>query len=280
MSLNSMGLVNVKDRIAAGVTMSLIEDFFLDKDRIRKVLSDKIKNELPFDIPARRALERVSPQGKDALLKWFHHYKILRSLPKEETSHSRSNLVDAIIKDAANIRRDLTFDSIIDRHSEISKLCNSVEGVKAPNKDGDTNDRSFRSLASKLLWLLYPTVVPIYDAQAWHAITVIARLANKVETPDPAPRGRNSILDEYCAFLKLHRLCFSTLYEPIDKIVAEDFGSIFDGVPTMPGTSIKKEDAEQQYANHITVIDQLLWHLGNDVPVADCLKKRVGTTKK
>ena len=72
-------------------------------------------------------------------------------------------------------------------------------------------ERDFTSLASKLLWLLHPSVVPIFDSQAWCATNVIARVANKVDTPDPQDRS-DSILNRYCAFLKLHARCFKDLY--------------------------------------------------------------------
>jgi len=61
--------------------MSIIEDFFLDKERIRKVLSDKIAGELHLDSAARQALEHSDPAQGDAekaITKWMDRYRVLR----------------------------------------------------------------------------------------------------------------------------------------------------------------------------------------------------------
>jgi hypothetical protein len=249
--------------------MCLIDDFFLDKERIRKVAKNKIEDELHFDFAARQALE-VSITGSDAetaVTKWGDHYGVLRI-----KGNIRPDLVKAIINGAPQIRRDLVAASaearraeIIQRHAEIGTICNAVQEVR--NKDG--SERDFTSLASKLLWLLHPSEVPIFDDRAWRAINVIARLAEKVETPDPEDKSALA-LNEFCAFLKLHVLCFSDIYERIDQIISEEFDTIFDSA-TRQNDAITKEDAARQYANHITVIDQILWHLGGDVPVEECL---------
>ena len=124
----------------------------------------------------------------------------------------------------------------------------------------------------KLLWLLHPNEVPIFDDRAWRAINVIARLADKVETPDPRDKSAFT-LNEFCAFLKLHRLCFSAVYERIDKIISEEFDRIFDSAKRRDAGT-RKEDAARQYANHITAIDQILYHLGGAVPVDKALTKK------
>jgi len=254
--------------------MAFIEDFFLNRERIRKVLLYKIEAELHMDLPARQALENPTEQSgvEASVTTWMDHYRVLRG--KNLTTTVRTRLVKAIINGASEIKRDLAASSIVERHTEIQTLCNSVEGIKLKDKDGNERDRDFTSLASKLLWLLHPSVVPIFDSQAWCATNVIARLVDKVPTDDPQAKS-DSILNAYCAFLKLHTICFADLYNPIDKIISEDFGKIFEDAPRKNSTSIKKKDAERQYANHMTVIDQLLWHLGSEVQVEECLTKRI-----
>jgi hypothetical protein len=257
----------------------LIEDFFLDKERIREVVKKKIEGALHIDFPARQALKNTAPiqsEAEKAVNDWGNLYKVLRV-------KARPDLVKAIINGAPQIRSDLVAVSaeekhteIIQRHAEIYTLCNEVLGVR--NTDG--GERDFKVLASKLLWLLHPSKVPIFDDLAWRSINVVARLAEKVETPDPEDKSA-STLNEFCAFLKLHALCFSDIYERIDKIISEEFDTIFDSA-TRQNDAITKEDAASQYANHITVIDQLLVHLGGAVPVEGCLIKKTGKngTKK
>jgi len=257
--------------------MCFIEDFFLDKERIRKVVKKKIEGALQIDFAARQALESTAPnqEAEKAIDDWGILYKVLRVKAK-------TDLVKAIINGEPQIRRDLVATSteekhteIIQRHTEIYTLCNAVQGVR--HKDG--GERDFKALASKLLWLLHPSEVPIFDDLAWCAINVVARLAEKVETPDPKDKSA-STLNKFCAFLKLHSLCFSDIYERIDQIILGEFDTIFDSAERK-GPAITKENAARQYANHITVIDQILVHLGGTVPVEECLKKtgKKGTQK-
>ena len=93
-----------------------------------------------------------------------------------------------------------------------------------------------------------------------------------METPDPQDESAFT-LNEFCAFLKLHTLCFSAVYERIDKIISEEFDTIFDSAKRQNAAN-KKGDAARQYANHITVIDQILYHLGGAVPVDKALTKK------
>ena len=259
--------------------MCLIEDFFLDKERIHKVVKKKIEGALHLDFAARQALENAAPiqsEAEKAVNDWGDLYKVLRV-------KARPDLVKAIINGAPQIRGDLVAGSaeerhseIIQRHAEICTLCNTVQGVR--HEDG--GERDFTVLASKLLWLTHPNEVPIFDDLAWRAINVVARLAGKVETPDPEDESA-STLNEFCAFLKLHALCFSGIYERIDEIILEEFDTIFDSAKRQV-PAITKENAARQYANHITVIDQILVHLGGTVPVEGCLNKKTGKkgTKK
>ena len=252
--------------------MTFIEDFFLDKERIRKVLSDKIGGELHLDSATRQALEHPNPVQSDAqkaVTSWMDRYRVLRL-----SKTVREKLVKAIIADAPQIRRSLTGDEIPDRHAEIRTLCNKVEGIKIKDKKtGTEKDRNVTSLASKLLWLLHPETVPIFDSQAWCATTVIARISGNVYTPGSLVTP-DLIFNPYCAFLKLHMLCFGNLYARIDTIVAEEFSTIFANA-TRKNSANTEEDARRQYANHMTVIDQLLWHLGSEIAVVGCVSKRV-----
>jgi hypothetical protein len=113
----------------------------------------------------------------------------------------------------------------------------------------------------------------IFDSQAWCATKVIARLSGKIETAGLLVDGRRAfVLDQYCAFLKLHDMCFSHLYAPIDKFVAQEFSLIFSGAKRQDA-SITEANAKNQYGNHMTVIDQILWHLGSDIAVEGCVTK-------
>ena len=248
--------------------MCLINDFILDKDRICKVLKDKIEGELHFDFAARQAMDGVLSQAdaETAITKWGDKYGVLRI-----KKNVRSNLVKALINGAPQIRSALVATTaeakhaeIIKKHTDIGTLCNTVQGAR--KKNGSARD--FTSLASKLLWLLFPNRVPIFDARAWRALNLVARLTEKAATPDPDQS--DFTLNEFCAFLKLHVLCFSSIYDRIDEITLDEFDSIFDG-STRQVRAITKEDAARQYANHITVIDQVLWHLAGAVPVEECL---------
>lgn len=248
--------------------MCLINAFFLDKERIRKVLKDKIEGELHLDFAARQAMDGALSQAdaETAVTKWGDKYSVLRI-----KKNVRPNLVRALINGAPQIRSPLVATTaeakhaeIIKKHADIGTLCNTVQGAR--KKNGTARD--FTSLASKLLWLLFPNQVPIFDDRAWRAVNVIARLTEKAETPDPD--RSDFTLNEFCAFLKLHVLCFSGIYERIDEIISEEFDAIFDSA-TRQVAAITKEDAARQYANHITVIDQVLWHLGGAVPVEGCL---------
>jgi hypothetical protein len=196
--------------------MSFIEDFFLDRERIRKVLSRKIEGELHIDFAAREALENSTPnqsEAEKAVTTWMDRYRVLRG--KSLSTTVRERLVRAVINDAPQMRRSLTEPSILDRHAEIRTHSNTVEGIKVKHKKtGAEKDRDFTSLASKLLWLLHPEVVPIFDSQAWCATTVIARISGKVYTPGSLVTP-GMILNPYCAFLKLHALCFADFYDRI-----------------------------------------------------------------
>lgn len=97
--------------------MSLIEDFFLDKERIRKVLLSKIEGELHVDFAARQALESPTPiqsEAEKSVKTWMDRYRVLRG--KKLSAAVRERLVRAIIKDAPQIRRSLTATSILDNH--------------------------------------------------------------------------------------------------------------------------------------------------------------------
>jgi hypothetical protein len=254
--------------------MSFIEDFFLDRERIRKVLSSKIEGELHIDFAARQALEGSTPiqsEAEKSLKTWMDRYRVLRG--KKLSTTVRERLVRAIIKDAPQISRSLLATSILGRHAEIRAYCNTVEGIKIKDeKTGIERDRDFTSLASKLLWLLHPETVPIFDSQAWCATTVIARISGKVYTLVSLVTP-GLILKPYCAFLKLHALCFADLFDRIDAIVAAEFSAIFASAKRKNKT-ITEANAKSQYANHMTVIDQILWHLGSSVAVDECIAKR------
>lgn len=231
--------------------MCFIETFFLNPERIRDVMSYKIKFELEKDLPARHALENPAAEGQAAIVQWLNHYRVLMGIPAD----LRLRLVDALVGHVPEIRLDSVTPALIDSHTAISKCCSSVV------------PRDFTSLGSKVLWLLHPEVVPIFDSQASHAISVVARLANKVPTPDLKPTaGAN----KYCTFVKLHTLCFAEFYGRIDETISEQFSDIFDAAAPH-GHASSKEDAKRQYANHVTVIDQLLWHLGDETAIEECL---------
>jgi hypothetical protein len=93
-----------------------------------------------------------------------------------------------------------------------------------------------------------------------------------VYTPGPLVTP-DLILNPYCAFLKLHALCFADLYDRIDAMVAAEFSAIFANAKRKNKT-ITEADAKRQYANHMTVTDQILWHLGSLVAVAGCITRR------
>jgi branched-subunit amino acid permease len=67
---------------------------------------------------------------------------------------------------------------------------------------------------------------------------------------------------------------FGELYAKIDTIVAEEFSTIFTNA-TRKNNANTEADAKRQYANHMTVIDQLLWHLGSEIAVDGCVSKRI-----
>ena len=210
--------------------------------------------------------------AEKAVTTWMDRYRVLRGRNLSKTV--REKLVKAIIADAPQITRSLTTDAIPERHAEICTLCNTVEGIKIKNeKTGTEKDRDFTWLASKLLWLLHPDIVPIFDSQAWCATNVIARISGKVYTPGSLV-AQDTTLKPYCAFLKLHALCFGNLYNRIDTILAVEFSTIYANA-TRKNNSNTEADAKRQYANHMTVIDQMLWHLGSDIAVEGCITKRV-----
>jgi hypothetical protein len=60
------------------------------------------------------------------------------------------------------------------------------------------------------------------------------------------------------------------------RIVGAEFSTIFASA-TRKNT---EAEAKRQYANHMTVIDQLLWHLGSVVAVDGCVTKRTKTKPK
>jgi hypothetical protein len=98
--------------------------------------------------------------------------------------------------------------------------------------------------------------VPIFDSQAWRAINVIAQLTDKIPI--------DLTLTKYDVFLQLHTDCFGAFYSAIDQLIGDEFSDIFDAATQNEKASVK-EAAKRQYANHITVIDQLLWHLGKEI---------------
>ena len=79
--------------------MCLIEDFFRDKERIPKVLKNKIEGELHLDFAARQALEGglTGSDAEKAVSEWGHHYKVLRFA-------AYPAVVKAIISGASQIR--------------------------------------------------------------------------------------------------------------------------------------------------------------------------------
>jgi len=255
--------------------MCLIDDFFLNEDRIRRVLSGKIEGELHIDFAARQALETpTAPTAAEASIRaWMVAYSVMPRA-KNLTKPVIDDLIKAIISYAPQMTSSITADSIRARHSEICTHCNTVNGIKIKDEHGVETDRDFTSMASKLLWLLHPDVVPILDSQARCATRVIARMSGKIETPGFLVDGRRGfVLDQYCAFLKLHDMCFSHLYAPIDAIIKKEFSSIFGGA-TRQNASITEANAKNQYGNHMTVIDQILWHLGSDIAVDGCNTKK------
>lgn len=224
--------------------MLSIEGFFLNRERIWKAIADKIESELHKDVPARRALllaKRngiISEQASTDVCQWLQHYKVLMGIRGE----TRRLLVDAIVGVVRHIELFAAADipKIVEAHNAVLTACSSVQS------------RDFTSLSSKVLWLLFPNVVPLFDSQAWAALRVVSRLVGL-----DLPKSKN----KYSDFLHLHQSCLGELYQPIGRIVRDEFTNIFD-VTTNDRSESLRNDAQALYSNHITVLDQLLWRLG------------------
>lgn len=246
--------------------MSVIDDFFLNDKRICAVVKEKIENELLLDLAARKAIENLDVNAATQVVKWMEHYGVVQGFTRE----TRLKLAEALIQQSSELTHNLT-PTIRDRHVALSTICNSVEGVRNKDKEtGDETDRDCTSLSSKLLWLTHPSEIPIFDARAWDAINVIARILEVAATPDPADRSRVT-LDQYCVLLKLHETCFSHLYSKIDEIVTREFEAIFNSTRQTEVGSM--QFAREQYSHHMTVIDQILWHLGGAIPLDGCFSR-------
>src|SRR6267378_3828949 len=123
--------------IAQRLRMCLVNDFFLDKERIRKVLKNKIEGELHFDFAARQGLDGALSQtvAEAAITKWGDHYRVLRI-----KKNVRPNLVKALIGGAPQLKPALIAATteqrhaeIIKRHADIGTLCNTVQGARKKN---------------------------------------------------------------------------------------------------------------------------------------------------
>lgn len=224
--------------------MSAIETFFLDTNRICEAVANKITTDMDKDIPARRALSRttgdvaLSPQGRADVLAWLQHYKVLMGIPSE----TRLLLTDTISNLVCNITlaSGATHSVIVAAHDTVRNACLPV------------TQRDAVSLSSKVLWLLFPDVVPILDSQAWIALKVVSRLAG-CDIPRSSSR--------YSNFLCAHRRTLQSFYEPVRRTIAENFDRVFDTASRSKRAF--KEEARSLYANEFTVLDQLLWRLGD-----------------
>jgi len=161
----------------------------------------------------------------EIIKKWLTGYKVFQGFDTDK----RNKITEKCLEWADDDKKiktniPLTLDEIVNKHHELSKACNEVEGLK---------DRKFTSLASKFLWLCYPKYVPLYDSFAKRSLHIITKLDSSL-LPDNFDE-----LEEYAKFVyiwyELYNRCRGTHK---DKFV----------------------DIDNLYA--VRIFDKILWLIG------------------
>jgi hypothetical protein len=171
--------------------------------------------------------DQNSPDRVRNVCEWLRFYNVLQGL----TGERREAVTSAVVTwaDQRGQGSDLdTVDSVIEAHASLSAACSRA----------DVKNRNFVSLASKALWLRYPTVVPLYDSFVQRVLWMISKVDGD---PPAAPHDSTS----YAAFA-LH---WNNLYDRNrDAIAAID---------------------AQGYPYGVRIFDRILWLLGEPSYGAD-----------
>jgi hypothetical protein len=152
--------------------------------------------------------------------KWLDSYNVLQGL----TGERRETVAAAVVAWADQRGHDSTLDTvdaIIKAHANLEAACSQA----------DVKNRNFISIASKALWLRYPTVVPPYDSFVQNVLWMISKV-----DPGPPAVPQNSTL--YATFV-LH---WKNLYDRY-------------------GDTIAAINAHG-YPYSVRILDRILWLLG------------------
>jgi hypothetical protein len=175
------------------------------------------------DSMALAALNNKAAPGSDraeAIRSWLQSYQVFQGIDGPK----RIAIAAAVVQffDARDPHRDLTsVDALVKAHAEMMTACQEANGDK----------RDFTSLASKALWLCYPSNTPLFDAFAQSALHVISKLEPDISTL-PASDS------EYYKFAHVWMALYQRYSAAIDAI---DIGD---------------------YPYHVRIFDKILWLIG------------------
>ena len=155
------------------------------------------------------------------VLRWLAKYKLLRLRGPDV----KENVAQAALACLDGLPRTFHGHSIIEYALQLERAC----AVRLPRKKNG-EERSEPSLASKLLWCKYPTLVPIYDSHAVRAILVLSKL---MEVPRPVVGD-----SEYARFVD----AWNAIYDQVETLITQ----ANDG----------------RYPHKVRLFDKLLWILG------------------
>lgn len=173
------------------------------------------------DTAALLALENKTKQGRsEAIRKWLQGYQVFQGIPGPKRIAIAASVVEWA--DTRDKQRDLTtVDALVAAHTELEDVCIRAYGKK----------RSFNSLASKALWLCYPSSVPILDDFTQSALSVISKLeADTTSLPETD--------SDYRKFVHLWKTLYDRYAAALNEI---DIGT---------------------YPYRVRIFDKILWLLG------------------
>ena len=152
---------------------------------------------------------------------WLGNYRVFLGFD----SAARDRITKVILdwSDARPAKSELkTTEAIVEAHQELRQRTQQAFGAT----------RNFTSLASKALWLRYPQVVPLFDINSRHTLTVLSKFDGVSLALEPG-------LSEYHQFV----IAWKALFNRHQKVL--------ESIPL------------KGYPYLVRVFDQILWDIGS-----------------
>ena len=189
----------------------------------QQAVAMQIEEHEKHDLAALQAANHQEQAGRNGIVRgWLRYYGVFQGF----FDSKRAEITDALLmwSDARILKQGLdSSQAIVEAHSDLMATCVAQYGMS----------RDFTSLASKYLWLCYPTSVPLFDKNVRQALQVLSKLEDDIALPD-------ANWPQYHQFV----MVWKELYERHSKTLDE---MDFDG-----------------YDYSVRIFDKILWLVGEN----------------